>query len=160
MKKKQNRKIKTGRDVAESLGKIINNAYENYGDKLIFKIDNWYLVFNQYAIQQVNDIYLVVRRRDAFELTFNSKRLALLWSILDSNRCIYEANRIKTLDKLLIGVEIEREIHNRLLKRNVVVYSNKIQQDILRNKKYNLEINKYIRLVNKLQKRNFENEIN
>jgi hypothetical protein len=160
MKKKQVRKIKTGNEVVESLGKIINNTYENYGDKLIFKIENNYLVFNQYAIQQNDNNYRVVRRRDDFELTFNSKKLALLWSILDLNRHLYEANRVKMLDGLLISVEIEKTIHNRLLKSNIVVYSNKIQQDILRNKKYNIEINKYIRLVNKLQKRNFENEIN
>lgn len=161
-KKKRSGRAKTGKEVYNTLGRIINSEYENYADKLIFKIDDVYVVHNKYAIKQdtQTDTYQVVRLRDESSFTFNSKRMALLWSILDNNKYFYEANRIQILDKLLSGLAVERSIHDKLLKRDIVVYSNKIQQDNLRNKKYNGEINKYIRLVNKLQKRNFENEIN
>jgi hypothetical protein len=155
-RKKSKIKPKTGDDVLRSLGKMFETTYENYADRLIFKISDYYVIYDQYVIHhdKNTDVYQVTRRRDDFMTRFNYRRMALLWSILDLNRYFYQADRIKMLDKLLSTVEIEKNIHTRLLNRNVVVYSNKIQSDVERNKKYNTEINKYIQLVNKLQKRN------
>ena len=162
MTKKKSKKIRDERQVYHDLTEVVNNTYLTLLDKIIFKIRDFYVIYNQYVIvhDKSEDRYVVGRKRDDFQIRFNSKKMALLWSIMDFNRYLYEAERIKLLDNLVASLTVEEQIHNRMLKHNIVVYSNKIQTDRERNKKYTHEINKYIQLANKLQKRNSKNEIN
>jgi hypothetical protein len=140
----------------QTLNKIVQSTYENLIEHTLVKVHDCYVLYNQYVIKKNNDVFWVSRRRDGEIFKFNSKKLALIWSVLDYNRRIYESSRIRMLDSLIVSLLIEQQIHERMHEQNWTLYSIKIQQNKIRMKKYNTEINKYIRLANTLQNKELQ----
>jgi hypothetical protein len=154
-KPKKHRK-QTTEEMYQTLNTVINNTYEKLIEKTLIKVNNLYVLNNRYAIDKKSNHTLVTRRRDMSNFKFFNTKLALTWSVLDYNKLFYEADRLIILDSLITSVDLEQQIHERLRHRDAIIYSNKIQQDRDRLKKYNLEINKYIRLANKLQNKELQ----
>jgi hypothetical protein len=155
MKNKQKIDSQDGK-MYQTLNKIVQSTYENLIEHTLVKVHDCYVLYNQYVIKKNNDVFWVSRRRDDEIFKFNSKKLALIWSVLDHNRRIYESSRIRMLDSLIVSLLIEQQIHERMHEKNWTLYSIKIQQDKIRMKKYNTEINKYIRLANTLQNKELQ----
>jgi hypothetical protein len=155
---KTKRKSPTSTQMYHALDRVINKTYERLIDHTLIKINGVYVLNNSYAISQdtKSNITTVTRKRDHSVFNFNSMKLALIWSVLDHNKLRLESNRVKLLDGLIIGLTVEQQIHERLRSRDHVIYANKLQQDRDRLKKYNLEINKYIKLANKLQNKELQ----
>lgn len=148
----------TTEQLYHALNTVVNNTYERLIDHTLVKINGIYVLNNCYAIIQddVNQTATVTRKRDDSVFKFNSVKLALVWSVLDYNKRTLESNRVKLLDGLISSLTIEQQIHERLKNRDRVIYTNKLQQDRDRLKKYNIEINKYIKLANKLQNKELQ----
>lgn len=148
----------TTEQLYHALNTVVNNTYERLIDHTLVKINGIYVLNNCYAIIQddVNQTATVTRKRDDSIFKFNSVKLALVWSVLDYNKRTLESNRVKLLDGLISSLTIEQQIHERLKNRDRVIYTNKLQQDRDRLKKYNIEINKYIKLANKLQNKELQ----
>ena len=155
---KNKRKPQTEQQVYQRLNQVVNNTYENLIDHIVIRINDQYVLNNQYAIKQDRDTgtSTVTRRRDDTKHKFNSIKLALVWSVLDYNKRYHESGRVQTLDSAVASLAVERKMHERLRNRDGAVYSSKIQQDTTRMKKYNDEINKYIRLANTLQNKELQ----
>lgn len=153
---KKNRKPQTESQMYHSLVNVMDRTYENLIDHILVKINDGYVLNNQYSIKTSNNQIAVTRRRDMSVTQFNSVKMALIWSILDYNSKFYESTRIRILDNVIVSLELEKKIHERLRNKDPIIYDNKLQQDTARLKKYRLEINKHIRLANTLQKKELQ----
>lgn len=155
---KNKHKSSTSDNLYHTLDRVVNNTYERLIDCTLIKIKDIYVLNNSYAISKdpINNTATVTRKRDRATFKFNSMKLALTWSVLDHNKLRKESNRVKILDGLIASLTVEQQIHERLQHRDRVIYTNKLQQDRDRLKKYNIEINKYIKLANKLQNKELQ----
>lgn len=131
---------------------------------LIYSIDDKkYVLFEQYVIDKKHDYYIVYRYRDDKMFEFNKLRNATTWIILDKFNKFYEAARVIDIDKKLYSISIEKNIHARILRKagydDFLLYSVKLQEDIISQKKFQNELDKYIIMAINCQQKGFENEL-
>lgn len=148
----------------QRLKAIVNKTYTELTDKIIIHTGNTYVLYNQYAIvRNTNDI-TVFCRRDESTLVFGKIRHAIAWAILDHNNKMFDAERVKILDQLLSAVEVDKKIHEKLKNRgNIeqhIIYTNKFQVDLERQKKFMMEIDKYLHTADSCHQRGIRNELN
>jgi hypothetical protein len=130
---------------------------------LIYNDDDSYVLFEKYKIFKTKGVFVVYRHRDEREFTFNKIKNATVWAILDKHDKFYEANRVLELDLLLESINVDKAIHQRLkknLKSDYLLYSVKYEQDLIRQNKFQHELNKYITVAKICQERGFQNELN
>lgn len=125
--------------------------------------DNSYILFEQYSIKKDQGTVVLHRYRDDKVYTFNSIRHATAWAVLDKYNKFFEANRVHELDSKLESIQVHKLIHDKLRKsKNLddhTIQSSKLQTDILREKQFRNELDKYIVMANNCQQRGFENEL-
>lgn len=130
---------------------------------LIYKEDSCYILFEEYSIKRDADVVLLNRYRDERQFQFNKLRNATAWAILDKYNKFYEANRVLELDGMLESIAVHKKIHDRLRKsKNLEEYtiqSHKLQTDLLHEKQFRNELDKYIVMANNCQQRGFQNEL-
>jgi hypothetical protein len=139
---------KREKQIINDLTSVVHNTYAELLDKIIVRVDDSLVVFNQYAIDKNNDYFTVTRRRDMSKFRFNAGQHAITFVILDHYNKYHDALRVKTLDSLIVGVKLELAIHDKLKtstdfeKRSI--FLTKSQTDRDRNKRFTAEMNKYI----------------
>lgn len=130
---------------------------------LIYSVDNKWILFEKYSIEKQQEVYKVLRYRDEKQCSFGKLRNAAAWIILDKYNKFFEANRVLELDLKLSSILVDKFIHNKMLKKgdfeNFLLYSTKIQDDVLRHKKFQNELDKYITMAQNCQQKGFENEL-
>ena len=130
---------------------------------IYYNDDDSYVLFEEYIIRKIGDQVLLIRKRDEKEFVFNHIRHATAWAILDKNNKFSEAKRLIDLDIVLESVEFDKQIHIKLRNKgdmnNYLLNTAKLQNDILRQRNFRSEIDKYITMANICQQRGFENEL-
>lgn len=146
--------------VIESLEKFIT---KDLVKNLIYMVNDKYVLFDQYTIEKIKDGYTVYRYRDDRVFQFNKSRNATAWIILDKFNKFYEANRVLELDLKLSSVLVDKHIHSKMAKKSnlesYLLYMAKLQNDNMRQKKFQNELDKYITMAIICQQRGFENEL-
>lgn len=146
--------------ILQSLEKFVT---KDLAKKLIYTVDDKYVLFDQYVIDKDNDIYIVYRHRDERVFHFNKLRNATAWIILDKSNKFYEARRVLELDLTLSSILVDKTVHSKLLKKcnldSYLIYTTKLQNDNIRQKKFQNELDKYITMAIICQQRGFENEL-
>lgn len=131
---------------------------------LIYKNDDdTYVLFEEYSLHKSKDIVTLFRYRDEKKYTFNKLRNATAWAVLDKYNKFYEANRVHELDSRLESIQVHKHIHGKLAKSSnlddYTIQTHKLQNDLLREKQFRDELDKYIIMANNCQQRGFENEL-
>lgn len=148
----------------QRLKAIVNKTYDDLTDKIIVHIDNTYVIYNRYAIVRTSEGITVFCRNEDRVLTFGKMKHAVAWSILNHNNRLFEAERLWNLDKFLDSVEVDKKIHDKLKKQgNIeqhIIYTNKLQSDIERQKRFMIEIDKYLHTADSCHQRGIRNELN
>lgn len=147
-------------DIIQSLQTLLTRDLMK---NLIYTIDDKHVLFGQYVIDKNKDVYTVYRYRDERAFQFNKIRNATAWVILDKFNKFFEANRVLELDLKLASVLVDKCIHTNMLKKSnlesYMLYTAKLQDDNIRQKKFQNEIDKYITMAINCQQRGFENEL-
>lgn len=146
--------------LSELVVKVIPSLLSN----LIFDTDEGhYVLFNQYYIQKVDNYYQCHRYTDDYKQFFSSLKNATTWSILDKYNKIYEARRVIELDSLLAGISVDKSIHKKLKSvgnlENREINRDKLLFDLMKQNRFQHELDKYIILAKTCQQRGFENEL-
>lgn len=145
----------------ESLARLALPRLMKY---LIYKNDeDTYVLFEEYSIKKNKDYVTLNRYRDERQFQFNRLRNATAWAILDKHNKFYEANRLLELDSKLESIAVHKQIHDKLRKsknlEDFTIQSHKLQTDLLHEKQFRNELDKYIVMANNCQQRGFQNEL-
>lgn len=111
--------------------------------------DGTYCLFDQYTITKISPSeYKVSAVNSALDITFNSLKNATAWCIFDKRGKFYETRRISELDSRLGGLEIDIQVHQRLLRKastsdDQLIYIAKITEDKLKKKLMSEELAGY-----------------
>lgn len=142
--------------IYSQLVNIVNQGYAKAARNIIVDTDYGTVVFNRYLLRPIPNGVELINRRGVKPLTFANSRHALAWAILDHHNKILECDRLYQLDCLLSSAQIDAQIHARLKTRGSVeqhiINHSKLQHDLLRQKQFREEIDKYIILAQKCQK--------
>lgn len=148
-----------------TIEEFFKKIHQNLIHTLIYQIsDDVYILYDQYSVQRHDKSFIVTRFRDQREFKFNRIRNATAWAILDKHNKFYEATRLYELDTKLEGIKIDVAIHRRLKNtdslEDYLIYSDKYENDLIRQQKFQRELDKYIIMAKYCQQRGFENELN
>jgi hypothetical protein len=148
----------------KNLETIVDNTFAELIDKIFYKFQDKYVLFNKYSITRENGAIVVHRRQDNQLYKFGVMRNAVIYCMLDHTKMFTEAKRIRVLDAEASSVEIDKQIHTKLKNctdyTSHVIYSNKLQFDIHRQKRIAAEIDKYTIMANKCHQQGIKNELN
>lgn len=125
--------------------------------------DGSYKLFEQYQIVKKDNMFIVHRYRDEKQFQFFKLKHATAWSILDKYNKFHEANKILELDLKLESVKVDKLIHAKMKKKSkhdYLIHIIKYDQDVLRQNKFQRELDKYIVMAKMCQERGFQNELN
>lgn len=148
----------------DKLSQLVEKVIPSLLSNLIFDTDEGhYVLFSQYYIQKINNCYECHKYSDDTKQLFSSLKNATTWSILDKYNKIYEARRVIELDSLLAGVNVDKAIHKKLKStgnlENREINRDKLLFDLMKQNRFQHELDKYIILAKTCQQRGFENEL-
>lgn len=88
-------------------------------DIVIFRNnDGSYSLFNRYDIKRVGEQYEVSNNQTWTTHKFSTLRNATIWCVADKRNKIYEANRIRDLDRKIGSLDADISVYSNLIKRN------------------------------------------
>jgi len=122
-----------------------------------------YELFGKYRIYKNNDgFYAVSSKVDPdINAVFLSLRNAVSWCTLLSNKMKFEAKQIEKLDRHLSSVDVNIEIHKKLLGNQSFdfetrwTYQIKLQDDIRKRKQINVQLKSLINTAKRIQQSKF-----
>jgi hypothetical protein len=120
-------------------------------DVIIFQNpDNSYELFNTYHIDKnENNEYIVKMHTTFTSHNFNTLKHAVAWCTFDKRNLLYQSDRIRTLDNLLAGLEVDISIHTKLFKNSKnaddrLIFLSKLSEDKLKKRRITDELYTYI----------------
>jgi hypothetical protein len=120
-------------------------------DVIIFQNpDNSYELFNTYHIvKNDNNEYIVKMHTTFTSHNFNTLKHAVAWCTFDKRNLLYQSDRIRTLDNLLAGLEVDISIHTKLFKNSKnaddrLIFLSKLSEDKLKKRRITDELYTYI----------------
>lgn len=147
----------------DKLEKFFNRLLPDISKKIIYQDKDRYILFDEYSIYSNNDYYTVDRYRDEKQFNFYKLNHATAWSVLDKYNKFYEAAKILELDLKLESIKVDKEIHKKFKKEKnsekYMIFLSKFQQDLIKQRQFQREIDKYITVANICQRKGFENEL-
>lgn len=148
----------------DKLSDLVEKVIPSLLSNLIFDTEEGhYILFSQYYIQKINNYYECHKYSDDTKQLFSSLKNATTWSILDKYNKIYEARRVIELDSLLAGINVDKAIHKKLKStgclENREINRDKLLFDLMKQNRFQHELDKYIILAKTCQQRGFENEL-
>lgn len=146
----------------EKLNEISNKFISDLSRRLIFNDENGvFVLFEEYFLEKSNSFYKVTRRSNDRVIIFSSLRNATTWAILDKYNKIVQARRVIELDNLLSGIKTEIMIHkkSKLSVEDQEIKRDKLLHDLCKQKRFQLELDKYIITAKVCQERGFKNEL-
>jgi hypothetical protein len=111
--------------------------------------DGSYHLYNKYRITRNNEMYHVELHRIADKKVFNVLKNAVAWCSFDKRNNIQDSDRIVYLDNRLAGIEVEIQVHQKLVKHTKkteekLIYLAKLGEEKMERKMINEELSKYI----------------
>ena len=151
-------KNKSISDVYSELSSVVKRGYEKVGDSVLMKTEYGIIIYNRYALVKHKGVLkLVIRDGYPEIMEFNTAKNALVWAILHRNTKMSEANRVEQLDKNIAAMNVEIALHRKLQNtadvEKYLIYSSKLQNNLLRQKQFLTELDKYIILAQRCQQR-------
>jgi hypothetical protein len=120
-------------------------------DVIIFQNpDNSYELFNTYHIDKnENNEYIVKMHTTFTSHNFNTLKHAVAWCTFDKRNLLYQSDRIRKLDNLLAGLEVDISIHTKLFKNSKnaddrLIFLSKLSEDKLKKRRITDELYTYI----------------
>lgn len=153
----------------------MRNEYDHI-DKFVKKIDkefvynifiydtnDGYILFDRYKMQKFDDFVQVERFSDGKIIDFSSSKNATTWCILDRYNKIIESRRVLDLDRFITSLRVEMAQHKRLQKVGTLetkeINRDKYLQDLDKQKRFQWEIDKYIKMAKICQNKGYQNEL-
>jgi len=140
------------------ISSIINNTViKRLEDISVFQEDDGsYNMFGKYEIKKVNDSYHVTAVGGNFIHSFYKLRYAVCWCIFDRRNKFYDSKKIIELDRQLSSIDIDIQIHQRLLKKSKVVderaiFACKLNEDKDRRARVLRELMSYVNISDQWQ---------
>ncbi len=142
---------------------LINGIAPTLLSNIIYKDDTGYVLYEKYHIIKKNGLYMVIRNTDDKVVYFSKLRHAASWAILDRYNKIPEAKRVLELEQRIFSIAAERLIHKSLQGKGPLehreINRDKYLVDLDKQKKFQMELDKYIILAKKCQDKGYENEL-
>ena len=150
-------------DLYSQLSEVVTKTYAKVGDQVLMKTEKGIIVYNRYVIFRTpSGIKLANRYGHKEIMSFNTAKHALVWALLDYNNQVVAAKRVVELDTFMSSVEVDLQIHRRYMTtkdpEKYQIYYSKHQNDVLRQKQFLREIDKYYILAQRCQQRGLKNE--
>lgn len=150
--------------------KIINRVADFFntrllntvGDISIFQNDDGsYELFNRYVVYKKPNGYLVTPIYNSDEKLFSSLKNAVTWCVFENRKKYQKAQRIEYLDKMITGMDLNIEVHKRLIKKstdieNKLIYAAKLSDEQNKKKIMLHEMSGYIHESKALQTQKFD----
>jgi len=140
---------KNKKQVMEKVNKFLTNpALEDLSPFLIIDTAAGYELFGEFTIAKENNMHVVTKHTTDLEVKFYSQRNAVVWTTLYFRDNIGDANRVRDLDKILEGTNVNIEVHQQLyLKTSDIdkklIYFAKLQEDKLKKKQLVIELDRF-----------------
>lgn len=150
--------------------KIMNKVSEFFntrllstvGDITIFQNDDGsYELFNRYTIQKNPYGFKVVHIYNSDEKLFSSLKNAVTWCVFENRKKYQKAQRIEYLDKMIAGMDLNIEMHKKLIKKSTdteikLIYAAKLSDEQNKKKIMLHEMSGYIHESKALQTQKFD----
>ena len=149
-------------DIADKvLEFLMKEFYQNMTDVAIFKNDDGsYELFNKYYISKTTNGYKVSLKYFSQQKIFASLKNAVTWCIFENGNKYSQAKRIEFLDQMIEGMEMNMEVHKRLIKKTKdadsrIIYVSKLVEDQAKKKKMVKELASYVTEAKTAQAKKF-----
>lgn len=137
-----------------NLENMVNNTVVKLASEILIKTAHGIVVYNKYLIKNNSNSVDVIKRSTDKVRKFDSSKIALLWVIFDHHGKVNDSANIEYIGKMLAGTKIDIESHRRLIKitnsGSKYIYQCKLQHDLLRQKRFMGELDKYTILAQQL----------
>jgi hypothetical protein len=135
----------------------------NLSQKIIIDTSTGYLLFGKFELRKADGAWVVIRLTDGLKINFCRLRYACAWCILDRYNRIQDAKALLEVNRRLSSIEGEIQLHKKL---QVVcrgeqreINRDKYLVAIDKHKRFQFEIDKYIKLAKNCQDRGYQNEL-
>jgi hypothetical protein len=145
------------KDIHKISSIIDNMEMHQLEDIAVFQEDDGsYNMFGKYEIKKVKDSYNVSAVGGNFIHSFYKLRYAVCWCIFDRRNKFYDSRKIIELDRQLSSIDIDIQIHQRLLKKSKVsderiIFACKLNEDKDRRARVLRELMAYVIVSNQWQ---------
>jgi hypothetical protein len=125
--------------------------------------DGGWILFGRYTIYKAKDgMYRVNTVGNMMQSKFfNRLRNAATWVVLYQQNRVSDANRVHELDTIIAGLDVEQQQHRRLKNSRdtsqYLIQLTKLTENVLKQKQFITEIDKYNITAQKSQIKGFEN---
>lgn len=147
----------------EHLGRLENINWSALNNNIIFNDEYGYHLFGKYHISKGQEQYRVVRETDDSIRMFAKLRYAATWCILDRYNKIVEAKRVVEINSTLESLWAEMLVHKKLQKNSNLeiqeIGRDKYLAALDKQKRFQYELDKYIKLAKRCQDKGYENEL-
>ena len=130
---------------------------------IIYNDEEGYHLYGRYLLRRINGSWTAVRHSDGKIIEFSKSRWAAAWCILDRYNRIIEARRTEELTRALDSIAVEVEIYKTRRKRYSTeageILRDKYLTNLDKQKRFQWELDKYIKLARKCQDRGYQNEL-
>lgn len=146
----------------DKISRFLLNEFNNNLSNISFfqNIDGTYEIFGRYYVKKHNLGYKVTSLNRSKEVFFSDLRNAVAWCIFDYTNKFFKSSRVEYIDSMLSGLDLNIQIHKRLIKNtkdidNKLIFVAKLYEDQLRKKHYLDEMQTYINESRILQTKKF-----
>lgn len=140
---------------------LVEYFTEKYFPKLIIDTPTGYLLFNRYNLDRSSGAWRAVRISDGYSEQFCRLRYATGWCILDRYNKIVDAKCLLEANRRLTSLEAEIQVHTRLQRSGGQreINRDKYLVAIDKHKRFQIEIDKYIKVAKNCQDKGYQNEL-
>lgn len=145
----------------QKLEHFLTKEFANLKEVVFLKVDDCYQLFNRYSINkntQGEFVLHIDNRNDIY--TFNNLQHAVVWCIYDKQSKYVDIKKIHYLDNKLGSLETSIQLYKRLLSQaknndDRDLYLIKLNENSIKKKQAQREMNTYIRLSKIWQNKKF-----
>lgn len=148
-------------NVDQKLNSIIDKSIAEIENIVVFKDPNGtYNLFNRYLLKKENQEYVVRSLSNDVRGVFCKLKNAVAWCVYDKKNMFYKAKRVSELDRKLSSLTLDIQVHEKLVKNindnnEKLIYLAKLNEEKLKKKKVNAELEDHIQLANDWQLKDF-----
>lgn len=140
---------------------LANPAIEDLSQFLIINTAAGYELFGEFTISKEDNMHVVTKHTTDLEVKFHSQRNAVVWTTLYFRDNVGDANRVKDLDKILEGTNVNIDVHRQLYLKTTdmdkkLIYFAKLQEDKLKKKQIVVELDRFALTSKRWQNSRFD----
>ena len=139
-------------DLEKKFNKVIGEKNIDFiKDILIVQLaDNTYSLYGKYIIKRIEKDSFNIEANNEIIANFCNIKNAVTWCMFDKTNRLHQANRVQSLDKSLISINVDMMIHEKMYKKakdseSKLMYLAKLTEDRYKQKTVINELSAYIK---------------